>query len=113
MTTSGCSASSAACAENPIVEPVLEVTNAVTGAVLCGVTVTMQGDGGGGTPVQVTVIDGGVGCEYELGLGLGTSILTVSMPGFASTTVSALVANDDCNEAVPAPSVVHVQLNPD
>jgi hypothetical protein len=109
----GCSASTAQCAPDPIVEPVLEVTNAVTGAALCGVTVTTQGDGGVASPVQVTVIDGGAGCEYQLGLGLGTTVLTVSMAGFASTMVTALVENDDCNQSVPAPSVVQVKLNPD
>ena len=109
----GCSPSTAQCAPDPIVEPVLEVTNAVTGAALCGVTVTMQGDGGVASPVHVTVIDGGAGCEYQLGLGLGTTVLTVSMAGFASAMVSALVENDACNQSVPAPSVVQVKLNPD
>ena len=109
----GCSPSAAQCPEGPIVEPVLEVTNAVTGAALCGVTVTRQGDGGVASPVQITVIDGWAGCEYQLGLGLGTTVLTVSRAGFASAMVTALVENDECNQSVPAPSVVHVEMNPD
>jgi hypothetical protein len=94
-----------------ILAPRIAVTNAATGAPLCGATIT-QFDDDASAPVPDQVEDAGSACAYELGLSVGAHELAVSMPGFATADVTMSVQVIPCGESVPAQATVQVKLVP-
>jgi hypothetical protein len=100
------------CNSSLVVPPLIAVANATTGETLCGATIAEPEGNDASALVPGQVIDAGAGCEYEVGLSMGTYDLAVSMPGFQTAQVTVSVLEVPCGQAPPAQAVIQVKLAP-
>jgi hypothetical protein len=117
----GCNQAKTTCASFTIIEPIIIVTNAVTGDAICDATMVASGPADRPGP-QLTLTaytpstNHLAACEYGgFNSVAGVYAIAVSRDGFQSTTVSDVTVADqvcDSPDPAPAPQVVRIPLTP-
>lgn len=116
-----CNQAKTGCNSETIIEPIIIVTNAVTGDAICDATMVASGPADRpGPPLTLTAYTPSTNhlaaCEYGgFNSVVGVYAIAVSRDGFHSATVSDVtVAGQVCDspDPSPAPQVVSVPLTP-
>jgi len=99
-----------------VADPVITITDAVTGQRICDATV--QARCAFLDAARDMLVSGGAGgCDYGPALEsiCNVSTLTISKPGYEPATVARVEIRNatGCNHVAPAPQQVHVTLKPE